>query len=73
MQPPEMRQLWVNGEPLHSSAADLPALLRQRGLDPQARGYVCAVNGAFVPRHSWPQQQLRDGDRVDIVAPVVGG
>ena len=73
MTPEAPRQLWVNGEAVQSAAADLVALLQQRGFDPASRGFVCAVNGAFVPRAGWSQQSLQAGDRIDIVAPVVGG
>lgn len=35
--------------------------------------YAVAVNGEFVPRNRYEEIQLRDGDTVDVVAPVGGG
>lgn len=32
-----------------------------------------AVNGEFVPRSSYQQVVLKNGDKVDVVAPVGGG
>lgn len=67
-----MNTLSLNGEPLHSDAATLQALLAERGYD-QSAAFACALNHVFVPRHHWPQQALRDGDRIDVVTPVAGG
>ena len=67
-----MTTLSLNGEPLLSDAATLLALLLERGYDLGA-AFACAVNHVFVPRHHWPQQSLRDGDRIDVVTPVTGG
>jgi len=67
-----MKTLSLNGEPLQSDAATLQALLAERGCD-QGVAFACALNHVFVPRHHWPQQALRDGDRIDVVTPVTGG
>ncbi len=67
-----MNTLSLNGEPLRSDAATLQALLLERGYD-QGAAFACALNHVFVPRHHWPQQALRDGDRVDVITPVTGG
>jgi sulfur carrier protein len=32
-----------------------------------------AINSEFVPRSSYGERQLNDGDCIDIVAPVQGG
>ena len=32
-----------------------------------------AINGEFVPRSTYSQRQLEDGDQIDIVKPVGGG
>lgn len=37
------------------------------------RGVAVAVNGEVVRRAQWPQQRLRDGDRVDVLTAVQGG
>ena len=65
--------LWLNGEVVQTAALTLQTLLDARGLDPSQRAFVCAVNGEFVPRARWAERALAAGDRIDIVAPVVGG
>ena len=70
---PAVRRLELNGTEVHSAALTLQALLLERGLDPTQRAFACAVNGMFVPRAQWAAQSLRGNDRIDIVAPVVGG
>lgn len=50
--------------------ATVATLLQQRG---QAQGVAVAVNGAFVPRSQHVARELRDGDEVEIVAPMQGG
>jgi sulfur carrier protein len=32
-----------------------------------------AINGEFVPRSTYNERELRDGDQIDIVKPVGGG
>jgi sulfur carrier protein len=32
-----------------------------------------AINGEFVPRSTYSERQLEDGDQLDIVKPVGGG
>lgn len=63
----------VNGsrEPLGAGA--LPALLAQRGIDLCGRGVAVAVNGAVLPRASWPSAVLRSGDVIEIVQAKQGG
>ncbi len=64
--------LSLNGEP-----ARLPegtALSRALELWGYADHKVAvAVNDAFVPRSTWVERPLAEGDRIDIVAPVGGG
>lgn len=48
----------------------LAELLRERG---QATGVAVAVNGEFVPRSGYAKRVLREGDAVDVVAPMQGG
>jgi sulfur carrier protein len=38
-----------------------------------AAGVAAAVNGEVVPRRSWGERVLADGDRVDVVTAVQGG
>jgi len=32
-----------------------------------------AINGEFVPRSTYTERQLQEGDQIDIVKPVGGG
>lgn len=32
-----------------------------------------AINGEFVPRSTYPERELFNGDQIDIVKPVGGG
>ena len=61
----------LNGEPLDTAATTLAALLTERGV--AGDGVATALDGRFVPR---PQRQctpLRDGARVEVLAPMQGG
>ena len=35
--------------------------------------FAAAVNLQFVPRGAYATHTLRDGDRIEIIAPVTGG
>jgi sulfur carrier protein len=35
--------------------------------------FAAAVNLQFVPKTKYHQTTLHDGDRIDLIAPVVGG
>lgn len=35
--------------------------------------FAAAVNTQFVPKTQYAQHPLRDGDQVEIIAPVTGG
>ncbi len=50
---------------------DLRSLLADRGMNPDA--VAVAINGHVVPRRTWPEVTLADGDRVDVVKAVAGG
>jgi len=40
---------------------------------PDGRGVAVAVEGEVVPRVQWPNVELRDGARVEVVVAVQGG
>jgi thiazole synthase len=66
-------QLIVNQQTcdLPSHVLDLPSLLAERGMNPDA--VAVAINGRVVPRRTWPEVTLADGDRIDVVKAVAGG
>ncbi len=61
----------VNGERLETRAKSLPELLVE--LSHQGSHIAVAVNEEVVPRASWPQQELREGDAIEILTPRQGG
>jgi sulfur carrier protein len=61
----------VNAEEKQVTVATLAALCRELGYPEQ--GVATAVNGEFVPRQQRENQPLRDGDTVEILAPMQGG
>lgn len=65
----------VNGE-----GRDVPAggglgdLLREMLIDPaSARGIAVAVNEEVVPKQTWEEVRLRQGDRVEVITARQGG
>ena len=64
-------QIVVNGEPQDVPAATLAEALA--ALDYADAVVATALNGAFVPKRLRAQTPLRDGDRIEIVAPRQGG
>ena len=64
-------KLQVNGEPVTVDAGDLAALLDELGYG--AALVATAVNRDFVERAERGATALRDGDRIEIVAPMKGG
>ena len=64
----------VNGEvePLGAQKT-LEALVAEKACDTNQRGIAVALNGAVVPRASWPATALNPGDNVEIVRARQGG
>jgi sulfur carrier protein len=63
--------VFINHEPrdLPAGATLADAL---RVCDPPAV-FAAAINLQFVPRSSYAQQLLTEGDRIEIIAPITGG
>lgn len=61
----------INGEGVDVVATTLDALLAERGF--AESGVATAVNGDFVPHTARASVTLRDGDRVEVLAPMQGG
>ncbi len=61
----------VNAEPHEIEATTLEEALVELGFTIPA--VATAVNGGFIPRDKRAATPLRDGDRVEILAPMQGG
>jgi sulfur carrier protein len=64
-------KLVVNGEDRDVAAATLAAALT--ALDFGEAKVATALNGEFVPARAREATPLKDGDRIEIVAPRQGG
>jgi len=65
-------QIVVNGQPRDAAERlPLPRLIEELRLG--ERRVAVELNGAIVPRSAWPQTQLADGDRLEIVHAIGGG
>ncbi len=62
----------VNGSPREVSAGTTVTDLVD-ALERGPRGIAVSVNREVVSRSRWPATQLRDGDRVEILAATQGG
>jgi sulfur carrier protein len=64
----------VNGERQQvRPGATVASVIEQLASAPGGRGVAVAVDGKVVPRSAWPQTQLSEGARVEVVAAVQGG
>ncbi len=61
----------VNGEPVETSASSLEELLVELGFGTTV--VATAVNGDFAPAPKRPTVALKEGDQVEILAPMQGG
>ncbi len=61
----------VNGTPRDITATRLDAALDELGYADAK--VATALNGHFVPAPARGAQKLRDGDRVEVLAPMQGG
>jgi len=67
-----MINISLNNEPRQLSAATLLSdAIVQWGFGETK--IAVAINGEFVPRSTYGERDLRDGDQIDIVKPVGGG
>jgi sulfur carrier protein len=64
-------RLVVNGEPQDVSAATLAEALES--LELAEAKVATALNGEFVPARARALTPVKDGDRIEIVAPRQGG
>ncbi|AFV00977.1 sulfur carrier protein ThiS [Simiduia agarivorans] len=66
-----MISITFNGEPRQLPAAmplrDALAALNASG------DFAAALNGQFVPRSRYAEQNIQAGDQLDLLSPVAGG
>lgn len=61
----------INGEKQTlNEAVSIATLLERRG---QKAGVAVAINGEFVPKSQHTSRIVRDGEDIEIVAPMQGG
>ncbi|KLN61155.1 hypothetical protein WH96_08300 [Kiloniella spongiae] len=61
----------VNGQPVTTQAASLSDLLAEHGYG--TAKVATAVNGTLAPASMRHEQEIVDGDQIEIVAPMQGG
>lgn len=62
----------LNGKPLTlNDSVSITELLIDQGYD--GKVVAVAINNNFVPKPSYAQTEIKDNDRVEIVAPMQGG
>jgi sulfur carrier protein len=65
-------KLLLNGEPREvPDGLHIAGLLKHLGLNMDGR--AVAVNLTFVPKALHARRELKDGDEVEVVAPMQGG
>ena len=68
---PALIHILINHKPtVLPSGATLADVLHVQQAHPP---FAVAVNLQFVPRETYAQYQLSDGDRIEIIAPITGG
>ncbi|HYM58095.1 MAG TPA: sulfur carrier protein ThiS [Solirubrobacteraceae bacterium] len=64
----------INGDPTElDHGATLQAALESLDLPAQGRGVAVAVDAEVVPRGQWPDHELNDGARIEILRAIQGG
>lgn len=62
----------MNGEPKEfTEKHSAGSLLQSEGYD--GKLVAVAINGAFVPKKQYADTTIKDGDKIEIVAPMQGG
>lgn len=64
-------RIFVNGDRLEIAPATLALALTNLGYG--GKKVATAVNGRFVPAPARAAIELKDGDQIEVVAPIQGG
>ncbi len=63
----------INDQPRRlDGAAVLADIANELGIG-ERKGVAIAINGAVVPRATWPSHALNDGDRLLVIRATQGG
>ena len=71
MRPMATRNMHINGEERQITSASVAELIGELSLDP--RQVAIERNGEIIPRSSYDNQPISDGDRIEVVAFIGGG
>ena len=66
-------RLTVNGRELLEAGDGLSVAALVERLTEARRGVAVAVNGTVVPRSTWAEARLADGDAVEVLTAAQGG
>ena len=67
-------KLQIGGEATEiKPVASIQELLLSIGVDVEKKGIAIAKNGTVVPKKSWENEQVNDGDAIEIVRASQGG
>lgn len=70
-------QVMSNSQSVQTQARNLAEFvaecLRSQGVEATTTPVAAALNGAFVPRSAWAITALKQGDAIELVAPMTGG
>jgi len=64
-------EIVLNGEVVQSETDSLVTLLEQRFSESDK--FAVAINEMFIPKASYSERQLQNGDKVELVMPMSGG
>lgn len=64
-------QIFVNARPHEVQGTRLDQVLTETGFDRPT--IATALNGDFIPLEERAETELKDGDRVEVLAPMQGG
>jgi sulfur carrier protein len=66
-------KLIISGEEKEIKARTANDLLTALRLPEDGRGIAIAINDAVISKSRWNEQELQDGDRIEIVRATQGG
>ena len=64
-------KIFLNGEPLECRSQSVEELIQTHQLAPETT--LIERNGLALHRRDWPNEKLRDGDRIEILRVAGGG